>query len=102
MRESLLQKRKRFKNKYEWKGQVQYDPPSGSDEEDHDRDVREELSYVSTPSTWERCLMGASEALNRLTKEEDENHEDSEWLTIKLSKSKSESFMVDYCDGGRF
>jgi hypothetical protein len=44
--------------------------------------------------------MGASEALNKLTNEKDEDQDDSEWLIIKVSKkTKRESFMVDYCDG---
>jgi hypothetical protein len=93
-------KRKRFEPKYEWKGEVQYNSPSEAEEEDKDRDAMESSSSACPRSTREGCLMGASEALNKLTKEKDEDQDDSEWLIIKVSKkTKRESFMVDYCDG---
>jgi hypothetical protein len=93
-------KRKRFEPKYEWKGEVQYNSPSEAEEEEKDMDAMESSSSARPPSTREGCLMGASEALEKLTNEKDEDHDDSEWLIIKVSKkTKKESFMVDYCDG---
>ena len=79
-------KRKRFENNYKWKGKVQYDSPSETEEEDKDRDAMESSSSARPSSTREGCLMGASEALNKLTNEKNEDHDDSEWLIIKVSK----------------
>jgi hypothetical protein len=79
-------KRKRFENKYEWKGEVQYNSPCESEEEDKDMDAMESSSSALPPSMRGGCIMGASKALNRLTKEKDEDHADSEWLIIKVNK----------------
>jgi hypothetical protein len=76
-------KRKRFENKYEWKGEVQYHSPYEVEEEDKDMDAMESSSSALNSSTRGGCIMGASEALNRLTKETDEDDEGNEWLIIK-------------------
>ncbi len=62
--------------------------PSEAGKEDKDRDAMGSSSSALPPSTREGCIMGASEALNKLTKETDEDDEDSEWMIIKVSKKR--------------
>ena len=99
-------KRRRFEyERKPWKGHVEMAAYVEDDEEDVDSTHVEEEhvagSSVVEPSPTRRdCVMGTSEALNKLTRDNDENEEEAEWLIIKATKrGTKEVFMVDYCDG---
>jgi hypothetical protein len=94
-------KRKRFKNKYEWKGEVVYgSPPSGSEEKDYDKEEIEGSSVVQPSPTAGDRIMTTSEALKMLTRNGKEDDEENARLIIKAPKKyKGKAFLVDYCDG---
>ena len=101
--QELLLLRKRFQNRYEWKGKVVYgSPPSESEEKDLDKEEIEGSSVVQPSPTSGDKIMTTSEALEMLTRNGKEDDEENAWLIIKAPKKlKGKGFLVDYCDGDK-
>ena len=104
-------KRGRVNNKrYDfWKGRKVFCPGFKKGKEGPENLNRELLPIAGDqrqadslePPTRSTCTMGISEALDRLTRNEnDKQDSEDEWIVIKVPKKKrGKFFLVDFCDG---